>query len=383
MAAKLKINQDKLLNSVGVPVLIMTNDGVVMAMNIQAQKMLGVKKLAKATNLRDVLDIENEKGKQLELKNVLFGRTPRPTSSDTQTQKLNCYIKSLQNGNKFFAELTVIPLEIERNCTGVTVVLRDVSQEQKAEQAKDEFMALASHQLRTFPTVINWSIETLLADEFSSLNKRQRELFEEIYRSNHKMLKLVNTLADVSRVEASILSVQPSRTNVISLIKDVLYDDFGVQITNKDLRINEKYENERLVLGLDAKLFRIVLQNLISNAIKYTPKGGHLTVAVKQLPARVSDGDTNTKKRSSWTVVISDSGYGIPKRQQGKIFTRLFRADNAKKEDNTGTGLGLYITKSILDRCGCDIWFESKENHGTKFFVTLPSSAHNSKKENG
>ncbi len=113
----------------------------------------------------------------------------------------------------------------------------------------------------------------------------------------------------------------------------------------------------------DPKLLRMVMQNILSNAVKYTPNSGKIIMSIS-LP-----------DKSNILIKISDTGYGIPKNQQDKIFTKLFRADNVRDKDTDGTGLGLYIVKSIVGNSGGEIWFKSKGavgNKGTTFFVTLP-----------
>ncbi len=114
-------------------------------------------------------------------------------------------------------------------------------------------------------------------------------------------------------------------------------------------------------VSLDKKLAEIILGNILGNAIKYTPAGGRVKLSIKKE-------DKNIK------IIVSDTGYGIPKKQQGRIFEKLFRADNIKQKSTTGTGLGLYIVKSILDYIGGNIYFESTENKGSKFYITLPAS---------
>jgi two-component system sensor histidine kinase VicK len=112
----------------------------------------------------------------------------------------------------------------------------------------------------------------------------------------------------------------------------------------------------------DPKLLRMVMQNILSNAVKYTPEGGKIDFSIT-----FADG-------KNILVKISDTGYGIPRNQQDKIFTKLFRADNVRDKDTDGTGLGLYIVKSIVDNSGGKIWFTSSEekNKGSTFYVTLP-----------
>ena len=103
----------------------------------------------------------------------------------------------------------------------------------------------------------------------------------------------------------------------------------------------------------------MVIQNLLSNAIKYTPEGGKIEISL------------SVDEKKNLILKVSDTGYGIPKNQQDKIFTKLFRADNVIGKDTEGTGLGLYIAKSIVEQAGGKIWFESKENIGTTFYVSL------------
>jgi two-component system sensor histidine kinase VicK len=113
------------------------------------------------------------------------------------------------------------------------------------------------------------------------------------------------------------------------------------------------------ILKLDKKLMDIIFQNLLSNALKYTPEGGKINLKIK-------------KGARDVTVAVIDSGYGIPLHQQDKIFSKLFRADNVRQKDTQGTGLGLYMVKSIVEHSGGKIWFKSKENKGTTFFVSIP-----------
>lgn len=120
---------------------------------------------------------------------------------------------------------------------------------------------------------------------------------------------------------------------------------------------------DALKISVDPKLMRIIIQNLVSNAVKYTPEGGTITVGLKY---------NKKDEKNTYVITVSDSGYGIPKNQQSNIFEKLFRADNVRAMDAEGTGLGLYIIKAILDEAGGKISFKSTENKGTTFTVVLP-----------
>jgi two-component system sensor histidine kinase VicK len=142
----------------------------------------------------------------------------------------------------------------------------------------------------------------------------------------------------------------------------------------KKVKITHRFSSEVKELKIDSDILYICFDNLVSNAVKYTPdKDG--VVNVKGYFAeknKVIGGKKITKK--SFIFEVSDNGYGIPKQEQSKIFDKLFRATNVQTHDTDGTGLGLYIVKSIVQQAGCDIWFVSAENKGTKFFISVPST---------
>jgi signal transduction histidine kinase len=173
------------------------------------------------------------------------------------------------------------------------------------------------------------------------------------------MVELVNTLLDVSRIELGTLIIESKPTNIIDLIESVL-DEQKLQITEKKIILTSSFSKKIPLIKTDPKLLRMVIQNIVSNAVKYTFDGGKIDISV----VTIDDSDVLMKVR--------DTGYGIPEDQQSKIFTKLFRADNVIGKDTEGTGLGLYIAKSIVEQAGGKLWFDSTENKGSIFYVTLP-----------
>ena len=131
------------------------------------------------------------------------------------------------------------------------------------------------------------------------------------------------------------------------------------QIKAKKLRFDVVFDPSLRPLPLDVKLTDMIFLNLLSNAVKYTPEGGSVKLAVDN-------------KQEGVLITVTDTGYGIPVDQHDHIFTKLFRADNVREHDADGTGLGLYMIKTILDNVGAKIWFDSVENKGTTFFVLIP-----------
>ncbi len=242
---------------------------------------------------------------------------------------------------------------------GVVIVIRDITKEKEIDRAKTEFVSLASHQLRTPLSAINWYAEMLMSGDAGILNKEQAEYLKEIYHGNARMTELVNSLLNVSRLELGTIAVEPKPTNLAELCDSVLAEQVQ-EIKAKELIMKKKYDALPEV-AVDPRLMRMIVQNLMTNAVKYTPNKGTITLQLK-------------KKGKQLELTVADTGYGIPKSQQSKIFTKLFRADNVREKIADGTGLGLYIIKRILETGGGDIEFTSVENKGTMFTVTLPLS---------
>jgi len=242
---------------------------------------------------------------------------------------------------------------------GCVVVFRDVGKERKIDQAKTEFVSLASHQLRTPLATVKWYVEMLLDEDVGKLHNQQKQYLKEIDIGNERMIDLVNALLNVSRIEMGTFAVDLEKAD-IGRIADEAIHELELQIKKKNLKLIKKYDKLLTKINLDSKLIDMVFHNLLSNAVKYTPKGGKILLEIK-----VNDPDI--------LVSVSDTGYGIPKKDQGKIFTKMFRADNIKEKDTTGTGLGLYIVKSIVEKsAGGKIWFKSAKDKGTTFSFTIP-----------
>jgi signal transduction histidine kinase len=247
-------------------------------------------------------------------------------------------------------------------------VFEDITHEKQIDKAKTEFVSLASHQLRTPVTAVNWNAELLLDPKAPKLDPEQRQHVESIYRSNQRMTELVDSLLNVSRLELGTFSVEPVMLNVVDVCKSIL-EEVKPLIVKKALIIVEKYDKNIPLISADKKLTTILFQNLISNACKYSHQGKKVYVTI-------------SKKGDMLVVKVKDTGIGIPAGQQSKIFSKLFRADNATQQETDGTGLGLYIIKSILEHVGGTVSFESVENKGSTFQFNLPLAGMENKQGN-
>ncbi|PCI19988.1 hypothetical protein COB64_02745 [Candidatus Wolfebacteria bacterium] len=241
---------------------------------------------------------------------------------------------------------------------GVVVVFRDVTKEREVDRAKTEFVSLASHQLRTPLSNINWYTEMLLNNEVGEKKEDQQKYLKKIYHNNQRMVELVNALLNVSRIDVGTLIFDVKPVDFKKIAESTV-DELSSQINHKKLTLKKHYDTTLPTIQADPEAVQMIFQNLLSNAVKYTPSGGTVALSLE-------------KEGPDILITVSDTGYGIAKSQHSKIFSKLFRAYNARKHDTDGNGLGLYIVKSIVEQAGGKIWFESKEDKGSTFYVKIP-----------
>lgn len=240
-------------------------------------------------------------------------------------------------------------------------VAHDITREVQVDRAKSEFVSLASHQLKTPLTSIRWLSEALTGGMVGPLSPDQVDYVNKIHESNQRMLGMVNDLLNVSRIEMETLGLHIEDVDVHELAQSVL-DEQHNAADMKHIAITLAAVGELPHIQADKGLARMILQNLISNAIKYTPANGSVDVELSIAEA----------KREVLFVRVTDTGIGIPKAEQAHMFEKLRRASNAQAIEPDGTGLGLYVVKTVIDRIGGGITFESTEGKGTTFYVSLP-----------
>ena len=260
------------------------------------------------------------------------------------------------DGEKIDIALSLsVPPGYEDTLSKVFVSMIDITKEKAVDHAKSEFVSLVSHQMRDPLGAINWALEVLISEDFGRLSEGQKKYVDEIHQDADRMTDLINAYLNVSRLELGTLVVEPEILNLKSIAEETI-DELEGKISGKKLKVSKKFTGD-MKYKSDVKLIGIIFQNLLSNVVKYTPEGGKvgLTVSVGR----------------ELKIVVSDTGCGIPKRQQSEVFDKLFRAKNARKVDPDGTGLGIYLVKKIVDHLGGKISFKSEEGKGSVFEVRL------------
>ncbi len=249
-------------------------------------------------------------------------------------------------------------------------VIWDITKEKLIDLEKTEFVSLASHQLKTPLTAISWYAEILLKQK-QDLKSDQLKYITEIATGNHRMIELVNALLNVSRLELGTVSIEPKSVDLSEVFSSI-EDEFSHKIKHTKQTLSISIDSKIPNIYTDEQLFRIVVQNLISNAVKYSPEKAKIVVKVGfSKPSKTS------KAPASRGIVVSvqDNGYGIPEDAQARIFEKLYRAENIKTLNTDGTGLGLYMSKLLAEALHGKLWFDSKVGNGTTFYLRIPISA--------
>lgn len=236
----------------------------------------------------------------------------------------------------------------------------------KLDAAKFEFVSVTTHQLRTPLAAIKWTFQMLKAGQLGPVSEEQKVFAQKGYESTDRAIDIVNELLKIDSIQEgkdTRAEYNFSNVDLAELIDRVVFL-FSNQIKERDLSFSFHKPTSQIVAEADPKRLHVVFENLLDNAIRYTKPGGRVTITL-------SDAKLNSA-RSVAEIAVADTGIGIPEREYSKIFQRFYRSSNAVKLDTDGNGLGLAIVKDIIGNHQGEIRFESEENKGTTFYLTIP-----------
>ena len=238
------------------------------------------------------------------------------------------------------------------------VSLVDMTHRKQVDMAKSEFVALATHQLRTPIAAIRWNVELLERSMREISTDKQKNYLEKIARNVSRMLALINDFLSVSKLETGTFATTLETINVREYLETII-DEYQQAVTEKQINLLPSFEPADLQMKTDTRLFHIITSNLLSNAVKYVQNNATIQFGY-------------TVVNDALVVTVADNGIGIPSEQLERLFTKFFRASNALLHRAEGTGLGLYIVKESVEILGGTIKVNSVENQGTTFVITLP-----------
>ncbi len=269
-----------------------------------------------------------------------------------------------KDGSEYFAEITLYPVhtdDTEKNDRSeapafFVLIHRDISVRKNVDRAKSDFIALASHQLRTPLSEIRWALASL---EREKLPDGQREVIVAAHTASIRMAETIKAMLTISHIETQKIMPEIVNVSLNPLLKE-MFRSHQKHWKKKNISASIKCPSD-LTLRTDMQLLKEVLSNLLSNAFKYTPENGTITVSAHDDGRYVQ-------------LTVQDSGYGIPQQDQARIFEKFFRASNIVDREEDGSGIGLYMVHLLMKILGGTVSFVSKENAGTTFTLSFPSA---------
>lgn len=351
-----RMRDHALFNSLGEGLIVIDQDGIITTVNPRTAETLGFS--------------------ESELVGQWFPRAIRAMSADgTEIPTLQLsIIQALLQGEAISATsyyarkdgsiipvaINVAPVLVNGKPVGAIEVFRDVTDEQALDRAKDEFVSLASHQLRTPATAVKAILSMLTNGDFGELTQRQQHFINKAISTNDRQLAIIEDMLHAARIDAGQMELSLSRVDIAGLCNEVVREqlrDFDAR--KQTIRITDT--PDQLFVYADPIKLRMVLDNLVNNARKYTPKGGRIDV-------RTISGDGKVK------VEVADTGVGIHDQDLDKLFTKFSRIDNHLSAEVGGSGLGLYLVKRIIKLHRGNVYVASRPGQGSTFTVELPTA---------
>lgn len=346
-----------IIQSIGDVVFVVNADGVIQLFNESASRLSGVsQKDAIGKSYSEILKFRYE-GSQREV----IGFIDRVEKMGTSISGEHELVLVNRDGDQIPVAYSASPIRGEGGMDGVVVVLRDTTNEREIDRLKTEFVSIASHQMYTPLMGTKWFLELLLRGKVGPIPPEQRKCLDQVSASNDRIISIVEDLLFASNVGAgNKYTVVKESADIVPLVDEAVKQNIDLIEKNKISILKSEDFPDHFTASVDVQMMKRILYNIISNACKYSKPLGTVELGF----------DLSAKE--SLVFYVKDSGYGIPRRQQSRIFERFFRADNVVTKVNEGTGLGLFIIKTLAEAHGGKLWFESVENVGTTFYLSIP-----------
>jgi PAS domain S-box-containing protein len=342
---------EALLHSIGEGVFAVDSEGRLILLNRRAQEWTGIE-------ARDAVSKPHSEVLHFE------GQTPENfvehvVETGQGLQVVGDAVLVRPGGSRMPVSILAAPVMQDDRVRGSIIIFRDTSEQRALDQMKDEFISIASHQLRTPLAGLRWYTSTLAEGIAGTLSPQQDDLVKEMENCVGQMATLVNNLLDVARLDQGTLILNQVEVQPHELLAEVLS---ALATKAKRLQVSLRVDDEGLLcppVHADKALITEVLRNLVDNAIKYTPEHGVVKLRAQQ------DGQ-------GLIFSVSDTGVGIPEESLEKLFRKFSRVENPLSKRERGSGLGLYFAKGIVEKHGGTIWVRSTPGQGSAFYVRLP-----------
>ena len=252
--------------------------------------------------------------------------------------------------------------------------MSDTREEHPHNNGEEQFLSVVAHELRTPLSITKWYTEMLLDGDCGELNEEQKKYLNVIQASNIRAIDLIRSILNVSRLSLGTFSVTPVEIDLRFIVKDAL-QEVSPSSARKGICIREHYEGA--VPGMlasvqaDKKICLVLIRTLLLNAIAFSKENSEVELSIKEFP-QGSQVAGKAFPEDSFLISVKDNGIGIPESDKEKIFSEFFKGSNSGEVEGAGAGLGLYMVSCIIAKVGGDVWFESKQDVGSTFYVRMP-----------
>ncbi|MFZ2494699.1 MAG: ATP-binding protein, partial [Candidatus Saccharimonadales bacterium] len=340
-----------LINSVNEAIISINAHGTVQLYNAATLNLLDTNESLSGKKLDEVLSTYSETGEPIKLFNELKNSAPSITRQDLELRFADGETMSLDISSSRIRG-------IDNETQGYILVIRDITRSKSFDEERDEFISVVSHELRTPVTITEGTISnSIMLIEKGAAPSVVAQALSSAHEQTLYLARMINDLSTLSRAERGV-GAEKESIDVTDLMHQ-LYNEYHKKASEKKLRLNLDISPTLGTVEASRLYLEEVLQNFLTNAIKYTQKG---TI-------------TLTARRQKGTIVfaVTDTGIGISKHEQKKVFEKFYRAEDYRTRETNGTGLGLYVVKKLADKMGISIDLSSRLNHGSTFSFSLPS----------
>jgi PAS domain S-box-containing protein len=351
---------DVILSGIVDGVIAVDEKGTVLLMNPAAEKIIAHKEAAATgKHIQEVLQVYEEQ-KQL-FTDYYYPIPSLSSAADSEIKNWEALRVVDARGEERYVNLVVSPLSALGGERGCIVMFHDVTKEKQLEEMKLDFVSIAAHELRSPLTSVLGYLSVFLEENRATLNDDQNQLLNRVQASAQQLRGLVENLLSVTKIERRVLTLSLQRVDWVSIVEQSV-SDLSFPANDKHIELTF-VEPQEAVPAVDVDVMRIkeVLSNLIANAINYTPPDGKIEVSIE-----VTNNEVITH--------VKDTGIGIPSEAIPSLFKKFYRVSGKKEESATGTGLGLYISKTIVQMHHGTIWVESELDRGSTFSFSLPQA---------
>ncbi len=343
-----------LINSMSDAVITIDENFKIQLYNASALNLLDINNIKIGEDLTKVIEIYNKKDEPVDLKYIVR----KPTRVTTYENYSLKYVDN-SKANLFLSISPIHSVYGKKDLSGYILIMRDITRNKSLEEERDEFISVVSHELRTPIAITEGAVSNAMAfTERSDDKTKILEFLDQAHKQVLYLSDLVNDLSTLSRAERGVLEIKSEDIDVTGLLNDLL-NNYSSEARKKTLRIKVKCETNNLILKSTQLYVKEILQNFVTNAIKYSNKG------VIQISA--------TKVNDGINFTVKDEGIGISKSDQTKVFDKFFRSEDFRTRQSNGTGLGLYVTAKLSKLLGAKISLTSKLNQGSTFNIFVPN----------